>query len=103
MIKKIRKVLAIMCICAMFCQTVHASDTDDKHCDQVQTVNDTEAAKDTEAVKIADEDIPLGLDSQAQFERYKKDVVVMILFGGMVVLITVVATIKEKYEREKYN
>ena len=54
-------------------------------------------------MEIAEEEVPLGLKSYADFERYKHDLIVMLVFGGMIVLTTIAATAKEKYERNKSN
>ena len=56
-----------------------------------------------QSVEIAEEEVPLGLKSYADFERYKHDLIVMLVFGGMIVLTTIAATAKEKYERNKSN
>jgi hypothetical protein len=56
-----------------------------------------------EEVVIEEEEVPLGLDSMATFEKYQRDVAAIIIFGSMVVSITVLATIKKNRDREKLN
>ena len=54
-------------------------------------------------VVIMDNKVPLGLDTFEDFEQYKRDAFVIIVFGGMIVLLTVLATVKKKNDKERFN
>lgn len=91
----LRKVLLIVGLCCAIYMPAFA--------EEKATAFDVKEEQTKETVEIADEEVPLGLESYDDFERYKRDLIVMIIFGGMIVLITVAATAKEKYERDKSN
>ena len=100
--KMIRKSIIIVCMLITVChptfafakqQVSNAEDVD------TETFADNEEA----VVELEDEQVPLGLGSKSLFERYKRDVLIMVFFGSLVVVTTVGATVKEKYEKEKLN
>ncbi len=96
---KFKKSILIICLSLFIALPVYASeDTDNKEQTQEQVVDESK-----QQVEIEEEEVPLGLESMATFERYKRDVVVMIVFGSLVVVTTIAATIKEKNERKKLN
>ena len=95
---RVRKFLFIIACSIYLCQPVYAKESADAEQTQAQKVE-----QEKQNTEIKDEKVPLGLDSVATFERYKRDVVVMIVFGSLLVLTTIGATVKEKYERDKSN
>ena len=96
---KIKKSILIICLSLFIALPVYASEEKDKtEQAQEQVVDDSK-----QQVEIEEEEVPLGLENMATFERYKRDVVVMIVFGSLVVVTTIAATIKEKNERENLN
>lgn len=96
---KIKKSILILCLSLFIALPVYASEEKDKtEQAQEQVVDDSK-----QQVEIEEEKVPLGLENMATFERYKRDVVVMIVFGSLVVVTTIAATIKEKNERENLN
>lgn len=100
----LKRIIIALCMCLMLCQPVFAKNTSagsksEQTKEQVEKIEDEEET----TVNISDEKVPLGLKSADDFQRYKRAVVVMVMFGGMVIIITIGATIKEKYERNKYN
>ena len=101
----IKRIIITLCLSLMLCMPVVAKDTSgDNKSEQKQEIAEEDKDDDeNNTVNISDEKVPLGLNSIDDFERYKRAVVVMLVFGGMVVIITIGATIKEKYERNKYN
>lgn len=96
---KIRKSILIICLSLFITLPVYASDDVDNR----EQVQDQAVDESKEQVEIEEEEVPLGLDTMASFNRYKRDVVVMLVFGSLVVVTTIAATIKEKNEREKLN
>ncbi len=56
-----------------------------------------------ETVVIPDEEVPLDLAGASKLVQYKRDLVILIVIGALVVTTTVVATIKENTERKKLN
>ena len=106
--------LATAAVSFLFClmvaftpMVVHASDktvvaevvqekTESKDSDEL-------AATDEGPVVIRDNKVPLGLDTFEDFEQYKRDAFVIIVFGGMIVLLTVLATVKKKNDKERFN
>ena len=96
---KIKKSILIICLSLFIVLPVHASD--DAASEEQAQEQATDESK--QQVEIEEEEVPLGLENMATFERYKRDVVVMLVFGSLVVVTTIAATIKEKNEREKLN
>ncbi len=55
------------------------------------------------AVEIKKEEVPLGLESEEQFHAYKRGVAVLVIICTSMVVITVVASVKENRDKVKYN
>ena len=97
-IKKLtKKLIIVLMISVSLCLPVMAkekeSDTDTEVRAEAKADLNTKSSK-----EISDDKVPLGLESQAVYERYKRDVVVMVIFGTLIVATTIGATLKEKYE-----
>jgi len=60
-------------------------------------------AEKTSTVKISDEKVPLGFENAEQLKSYKRAAVVLVLAGTALIIITVVASKKEKKDKIKYN
>ncbi|MCR5196738.1 MAG: hypothetical protein K6D38_10470 [Pseudobutyrivibrio sp.] len=63
----------------------------------------TKEGQNTRTVKISDEKVPLGFENLEQLKSYKRAAVVLILAGSALVVITIVASKKEKKDKIKYN
>ena len=112
--KTIIKGLATTAVSFLFClmvvftpMVVHASDkTVVAEVAQEKTElkdSDESSVTDEGPVMIRDNKVPLGLDTLEDFEQYKRDAFVIIVFGGMIVLLTVLATVKKKNDKERFN
>ena len=112
--KTIIKGLATVAVSFLFClmvaftpMVVHASD-ETGVAEVAQERTESEDSKesivtDEGPVVIKDNKVPLGLDTFEDFEQYKRDAFVIIVFGGMIVLLTVLATVKKKNDKERFN
>ena len=96
--KFFRKSLIVICLGLLLCQPVCAKETK-----QEETKTEVQVENTQDIKEIRDEEVPLGLETKASFEKYKRDAVVLVVFGGLLVSTTVIALAKEKYERKKYN
>ena len=90
--KRLIKSLLTICMVLTMGMSVSAQE-------QMEDIDSNEEA----VVELEDEQVPLGLDSKAVYDRYKRSVAVMLFFGSLIVVTTVGATVKEKYEKEKLN
>ena len=89
---KIKKSILILCLCLFLALPVYASeDTDSKEQTQEQVVDESK-----QQVEIEEEEVVLYTGIPQIF-------IDMIVFGSLVVVTTIAATIKEKNEREKLN
>ena len=105
MIRRIvRKGILIFVMAVMLCQPVFAAAEQTEAAEQEleeQALGEDIDKSDIETIQ--DEDVPLALPNRATFNRYKRDVVIMLFFGTLIVVTTVGATIKEKQERNRLN
>ncbi len=112
--KTIVKRLATTAVSVLFCLMVaftpvevHASDKAvvAEDVQEKTESKDSNESTDTDEgpVVIRDSKVPLGLDTLEDFEQYKRDAFVIIVFGGMIVLLTVLATVKKKNDKERFN
>ena len=92
--KRILRVVLVLILSSFLSFSVVAKEAEPPVEEQVTT---------EEEVVIEEEEVPLGLDSMATFEKYQRDVVAIIIFGSMVVSITVLATVKKNRDRERLN
>ena len=90
---RFKKSLIIIAGVFLFAMPVYAKDNTGDADEDVQQ----------EQVEIDDEEVPLGLQDQETFDRYKMDVLLMLFIGTVIVTTTVCATIIEKRERKKFN
>ena len=108
------KGLATTAVSVLFClmvaftpMVVHASDKTvvaEVAQEKTESNDSNESAiTDEGPVVIRDSTVPLGLDTLEDFEQYKRDAFVIIVFGGMIVLLTVLATVKKKNDKERFN
>ncbi|WP_155951062.1 hypothetical protein [Pseudobutyrivibrio sp. MD2005] len=99
--RSLKKCIIALCMCLLLSQSIYAKEANVKS--EPEQKQEQVADSEESTVDISDEKVPLGLKSEADFARYKRSVVVMVVFGGMIVIITIGATLKEKYERKKLN
>ena len=110
--KTFRRRLATVAVSFLFCLAVlftpkvvvHASG-ETEAAETVQDQEETQLNEDTEdtPVVILEDKVPLGLETREDFEQYKRDAFVIMVFGGMIVLLTVLATKKKNTDKEKFN
>ncbi len=97
----IRNSLAVFALSLFLAMPVMAAE--EEQTEETKSVEMIEATDEGEKVTIEEEEVPLGLESQASYEKYKRDVVVLASFVILIVATTVFATEKQKYERKKLN
>lgn len=94
----IRKSLLLLCLLMALGKPVYVQ-AESEESVKTETQDDSCAEK----VEIPDEPVPLDLVGASNLVKYKRDLVIMIFIGTLVVTTTVVATIKENRERKKLN
>ena len=101
--KRIRYFALLICTIICLSIPIYTTGENQEAYEAKTQITEVQTAEENDSVEIQEEEVPLGLDSMASFERYKRDVAVLLVFISMMVTITIGVHIKESYDRERLN
>ncbi len=100
--------IAMLCLIFFLVVPVRAEESINRKASEPQIENEINSnekqdSKEVTETQIEEEEVPLGLKNLEEFKRYKRDAIIIIFFGSMIVTTTIGATIKERKERKRLN